>query len=244
MSRYLIRRIEETPAIVFRPHTAITALEGGDHLERVRWRDKQTGTSETHDIRHVFAMTGAVPNTRWIEGCVALDAQGFIKTGSDLSRRIWPPRVGRSPGLPTSLKRVCPACSRSATSGEAISSAWPRPSARARLRSPSCIRCSTNRRKIRTSPWTSASSAQDVWPKPSHAMRYTWVTRLKSATAVGRTPLGGTVHTLGSGVTAVTTEEEAAASALVVLAVPWDDVVGALTHLPPWQQTNFTFHRF
>jgi len=85
MSRYLIRRIEETPAIVVRPHTEITALEGGDHLERVRWRDHQTGTSETHAIRHVFAMTGAVPNTRWLEGCVALDTQGFIKTGPDLS---------------------------------------------------------------------------------------------------------------------------------------------------------------
>jgi thioredoxin reductase (NADPH) len=85
MSRYLIRRIEETPAIILRPHTVITALDGGDHLERVRWRDHQTGTSETHAIRHVFAMTGAVPNTHWLDGCVALDAQGFIKTGPDLS---------------------------------------------------------------------------------------------------------------------------------------------------------------
>jgi len=85
MSRYLIQRIEETPAIVLRPHTAITALEGGDHLERVRWRDNRTGTSETHAIRHVFAMTGAVPNTHWLQGCVALDAHGFIKTGADLS---------------------------------------------------------------------------------------------------------------------------------------------------------------
>jgi len=33
----------------------------------------------------VFAMTGAVPNTRWLAGCVALDAHGFIKTGPDLS---------------------------------------------------------------------------------------------------------------------------------------------------------------
>ena len=85
MSRYLIRRIEETPAIVLRTHTTITALEGDDHLARVRWRDSQTGSIEIHDIRHIFAMTGAVPKTRWIEGCVALDAQGFIKTGPDLS---------------------------------------------------------------------------------------------------------------------------------------------------------------
>src|SRR2546425_930412 len=56
MSRYLIRRIEETPAIVFRPHTVLTALDGDGHLERVRWRDTQTGHSETHAIRHVVAM--------------------------------------------------------------------------------------------------------------------------------------------------------------------------------------------
>jgi thioredoxin reductase (NADPH) len=30
-------------------------------------------------------MTGAVPNTAWLDGCVALDASGFIKTGPDLS---------------------------------------------------------------------------------------------------------------------------------------------------------------
>ena len=30
-------------------------------------------------------MTGAVPNTGWLDGCVALDDKGFVKTGSDLS---------------------------------------------------------------------------------------------------------------------------------------------------------------
>ena len=85
MSRYLIRRIEENPTIVLRAHAEIVALEGGDGLESVNWRDTRTGTVEAHDIRHVFVMTGAVPKTRWLDGCVALDAAGFIKTGSDLS---------------------------------------------------------------------------------------------------------------------------------------------------------------
>jgi thioredoxin reductase (NADPH) len=85
MSRYLIRRIEETPKIVLRPHTEIVALEGGDHLESVRWRNSQTGKTEEHKINHVFVMTGAAPNTHWLDGCVALDAKGFIKTGPDLS---------------------------------------------------------------------------------------------------------------------------------------------------------------
>ena len=84
MSRYLIRRIEENPTIVLQTYTEIVALEGGDHLESVRWRNSQTGQIEEHNIRHVFVMTGAAPNTSWLDGCVALDAKGFIKTGSDL----------------------------------------------------------------------------------------------------------------------------------------------------------------
>jgi thioredoxin reductase (NADPH) len=110
MSRYLIRRIEETPAIVLRPHTEITALEGGDHLERVRWRNNKTGNIEVHDIRHVFVMTGAVPNTHWLDGCIALDAKGFIKTGpalspEDLAAAHWP--LARTPHLlETSLPGV------------------------------------------------------------------------------------------------------------------------------------------
>ena len=86
MSRYLIRRIEDNPAIVLRTQAEIAALEGNGHLERVQWRDSRTGSLEANDIRHVFMMTGAVPNTGWLERCVALDDKGFIKTGPELSR--------------------------------------------------------------------------------------------------------------------------------------------------------------
>ena len=86
MSRYLIRRMEDNPAIVLRTHTEIIAFEGSNHLERVHWRNNQSGETETHDICHVFLMTGAVPNTQWLNGSVALDSRGFIRTGPDLSR--------------------------------------------------------------------------------------------------------------------------------------------------------------
>jgi len=86
MSRYLIRRLEETPNIEIHTRTQIVALEGADYLERVRWRDEATGQEDTHDVRHVFVMTGAVPKTQWLKGCVAMDASGFVKTGSDLTR--------------------------------------------------------------------------------------------------------------------------------------------------------------
>jgi thioredoxin reductase (NADPH) len=85
MSRYLIRRIEKTPIITLRPQTEIVAVEGDNHLDSVYWRNGKTGQTEKHEISHVFVMTGADPNTRWLDGCIALDDNGFIKTGPDLS---------------------------------------------------------------------------------------------------------------------------------------------------------------
>jgi thioredoxin reductase (NADPH) len=85
MSRYLIRRIEQSPNITLLPHTEIAALDGDKHLERVTWRNNQTGRTETRNIAHVFLMTGAIPNTAWLNNCLTLDDKGFIKTGPDLS---------------------------------------------------------------------------------------------------------------------------------------------------------------
>ena len=85
MSRYLIRRIESSTTIILRLQTEIVAVEGKDHLESVYWRNTQTGQTEKHEISHLFIMTGADPNTHWLDGCVALDDKSFIKTGPDLS---------------------------------------------------------------------------------------------------------------------------------------------------------------
>lgn len=68
------------------------------------------GQPTTYAINHVFMMTGAVPNTQWLKGCIAIDDKGFIKTGPDLSQddllqANWP--LARMPGLlETSLPGV------------------------------------------------------------------------------------------------------------------------------------------
>jgi thioredoxin reductase (NADPH) len=85
MSKYLIRRIEESPKIKLHVCTEVVGLEGNGRLERVEWLDKNTGEKQIQDIRHIFLMTGAAPNTEWLSGCVALDDKGFVLTGSDLS---------------------------------------------------------------------------------------------------------------------------------------------------------------
>jgi thioredoxin reductase (NADPH) len=84
MSQYLIRRIEETPNIVLRVQTEITALEGDEQLTRVTWKSAPGNLAETHDIGHVFLMTGALPCTHWLNSCIALNEKGFVRTGSDL----------------------------------------------------------------------------------------------------------------------------------------------------------------
>src|SRR5262249_48792225 len=56
MSRYLIARIEACSDITFRPWTEIEALEGDGRLARIRWRQNQTGETETRNIQHLFSM--------------------------------------------------------------------------------------------------------------------------------------------------------------------------------------------
>jgi thioredoxin reductase (NADPH) len=85
MSRYLIQRIEDSPRVQLRTRTQIEALEGAEQLERIRWRNLETGQTETRPIRHVFVMTGADPNTAWLAGCLVLDEKSFVKTGTDLA---------------------------------------------------------------------------------------------------------------------------------------------------------------
>jgi thioredoxin reductase (NADPH) len=91
MSRYLISRIEACEQITFKPRTEIEALEGNGHLERVRWREAETGTSALHEIQHLFLMTGASPNTAWLNGCLATDEKQFLRTGTELGE-AWTSR--------------------------------------------------------------------------------------------------------------------------------------------------------
>jgi thioredoxin reductase (NADPH) len=84
--------------------TIIEGFEGDTNLQRIRLHNTKAETKETREIRHVFIMTGADPNTEWLRGTLALDAKGFIKTGSDVQDG-WP--LHRAPyPLETSLPGV------------------------------------------------------------------------------------------------------------------------------------------
>jgi len=88
MSNYLIERIAATPNITLYKHSEVVDLDGNsdDGLQRVRVRNHQTGVETEYGTGHLFLFVGADPNTGWLADCgVALDSNGFILTGFDIS---------------------------------------------------------------------------------------------------------------------------------------------------------------
>lgn len=100
MSDYLIQRIMSSPRITLHPFTEITGLAGEATLREVTWTDRRTGAAETRAIGNVFVMIGAEPNTDWLDGCLELDAKGFVRTGPEVAsdRPVQPFETSR-PGI-------------------------------------------------------------------------------------------------------------------------------------------------
>jgi thioredoxin reductase (NADPH) len=100
MSDYLVQRIASSSRITVHPCTEITRLDGDRRLERVCWTDRRTESAENHAIANLFVMIGAEPNTEWLGNCLALDAKGFVRTGSDdAGRALTSPFVTSRPGI-------------------------------------------------------------------------------------------------------------------------------------------------
>jgi thioredoxin reductase (NADPH) len=87
MSRYLVDRIKGLSNVEILTRAQVTGLEGSDGaLEALRWRQGASGNEVRRPIRHLFLFIGAEPNTNWLSGSgVALDAKGFVLTGTDLT---------------------------------------------------------------------------------------------------------------------------------------------------------------
>jgi thioredoxin reductase (NADPH) len=83
MSRYLIDRIAALPNVELHTKTEIVGLEGDQAtgLTGAVFRDRTTGVTHTCHLRHLFLFIGADPNASWLDGCVAVDENGFVVTG-------------------------------------------------------------------------------------------------------------------------------------------------------------------
>jgi thioredoxin reductase (NADPH) len=100
MSDYLVQRIMQSPRCTLHSHTAITGLEGDERLRAVTWTHGADGGSETRPVGNVFVLIGAEPNTAWLDGCLELDAQGFVRTGKAPDGTPLPsPYMTTKPGI-------------------------------------------------------------------------------------------------------------------------------------------------
>jgi len=93
MSRYLIRRIEETPNIELLTETEISRMLGSDHLDCIEIKNTKTGQTRIIETPAVFSFIGAVPRTDWLPKEIETDARGFIKTGAAVAHSpFWTAR--------------------------------------------------------------------------------------------------------------------------------------------------------
>jgi thioredoxin reductase (NADPH) len=90
MSRYLVRRIQDSPHIEVLLNSEIVAMHGNGALDAIEIRDRRTGTHHSIDTCIVFSMIGAVPRTEWVPPEIDRDVKGFIKTGTELAREHGP----------------------------------------------------------------------------------------------------------------------------------------------------------
>jgi thioredoxin reductase (NADPH) len=108
MSDYLVHQLKETPNIRIRPQTEVIDASGAARLTELTLRDNGRNTTERLPADALYIMIGAHPHTQWLAGTLALDAEGYILTGRDVSsQHVHPWPLERPPMLlETSLPGV------------------------------------------------------------------------------------------------------------------------------------------
>ncbi|HUB38571.1 MAG TPA: FAD-dependent oxidoreductase [Streptosporangiaceae bacterium] len=87
MSRYLVDRISSTPNVTVLLRTQVRELIGDLTLEAVAVT-AQTGERQLIATKALFVFIGATPATQWLSGLLALDENGFVRTGQDAEAPI------------------------------------------------------------------------------------------------------------------------------------------------------------
>jgi len=88
MSRYLVNQIEHDPRIEVMLHTEVRELAGdAGRLRALVVEDNRTGEQRLVEAVALFVFIGAAPCTDWLRDEVALDDDGFVRTGTDAPRQ-------------------------------------------------------------------------------------------------------------------------------------------------------------
>jgi thioredoxin reductase (NADPH) len=86
MSDYLIKQITATSNIEVFLNTQIVSGYGTRRLEHLVLQTSPSGETRTVPAAALFVYIGAQPHTRWLPPTIVRDKQGFILTGTDLTK--------------------------------------------------------------------------------------------------------------------------------------------------------------
>jgi thioredoxin reductase (NADPH) len=87
MSHYLIDRVIDHPAIDILYMTVVREAFGVGRLEEVEVEDLAASARHRIAASAVFVLIGAEPHTKWLEGSIELDSDGFVVTGGDIASK-------------------------------------------------------------------------------------------------------------------------------------------------------------
>lgn len=93
MSSYLVDRLRALPKVDLLTRTSVVEVKGSDRLESIVVENLDDQTKREIETEALFIWIGARPYTDWLDGTLARDEQGFIRTGRDIPRdvlRNWP----------------------------------------------------------------------------------------------------------------------------------------------------------
>jgi thioredoxin reductase (NADPH) len=108
MSQYLVDQIAATPNIEVLTRSEIVDVHGTNKLERVTYRNHDTGEIQSVDSAAIFVFIGAVPHTELVKEIVEMNSSGFILTGPDLLHEGKYPKSWRPQRDPFLLETSVP----------------------------------------------------------------------------------------------------------------------------------------
>jgi thioredoxin reductase (NADPH) len=85
MARYLVDQIATRPNIDALFHSEVVAAHGSESIEGIDVRNSKTGETARHDTGGIFIFIGADAETGWMPPEIALDENGYVLTGTDVS---------------------------------------------------------------------------------------------------------------------------------------------------------------
>jgi thioredoxin reductase (NADPH) len=108
MSRYLVSQVRAHPRIDVRCDVEVRDVTGTSTPAGIVVENHRTGRRYSLPARNLFVFIGATPSTSWLDGAVAMDDKGFLRTVADVATTAQPWSLADRQPLPleTSLPGV------------------------------------------------------------------------------------------------------------------------------------------